>query len=58
MVAAFRQPSSRANDPALHTHCVTMNITFHEGKARSLSSDPSREHGVIEQIKIMLTIVV
>ncbi|HAT1800829.1 TPA: MobF family relaxase [Legionella pneumophila] len=51
LVAAFRQPSSRANDPALHTHCVTMNITFHEGKARSLSSDPSREHGVIEQIQ-------
>ncbi|HAT3977572.1 TPA: conjugative relaxase [Legionella pneumophila] len=51
LVAAFRQPSSRANDPALHTHCVTMNITFYEGKARSLASDPSREHGVIEQIQ-------
>ncbi|HHT0594798.1 TPA: MobF family relaxase [Legionella anisa] len=51
LVAAFRQPSSRANDPALHTHCVTMNITFHEGKARSLASDTSRKQGVIEQIQ-------
>lgn len=51
LIAAFRQPSSRANDPALHTHCVTMNITFHEGKARSLASDASRNHGVIEQIQ-------
>jgi conjugative transfer relaxase protein TraI len=51
LVAAFRQPSSRANDPALHTHCVTMNITFHDGKARSLASDTSRNHGVIEQIQ-------
>ncbi|PWY53879.1 conjugal transfer protein TraI [Legionella qingyii] len=50
-VAAFRQPSSRANDPALHTHCVTMNMTFHEGKARSLASDTSRKYGVIEQIQ-------
>lgn len=50
-VAAFRQPSSRANDPALHTHCVTMNLTFHEGKARSLASDISRSNGVIEQIQ-------
>lgn len=51
LVAAFRQPSSRANDPALHTHCVTMNLTFHDGKARSLSSDSTRTHGVIEQIQ-------
>ncbi|PWY54109.1 conjugal transfer protein TraI [Legionella qingyii] len=51
LVAAFRQPNSRANDPALHTHCVTMNMTFHQGKIRSLASDPSRNHGVIEQIQ-------
>ncbi|KTC83702.1 MobF family relaxase [Legionella brunensis] len=51
IVAAFRQPTSRANDPALHTHCVTMNITFHEGRARSLASDAKRNHGVIEQIQ-------
>lgn len=51
LVAAFRQPTSRANDPALHTHCVTMNLTFLEGKAKSLASDISRQHGVIEQIQ-------
>lgn len=51
LVAAFRQPSSRANDPALHTHCVTMNMTYHFGKMRSLASDPSRNHGVIEQVQ-------
>lgn len=50
-VAAFRQPSSRANDPALHTHCVTMNLTFHQGKFKSLASDPSRTKGVLEQIQ-------
>src|SRR3990167_393420 len=51
LIAAFRQPSSRANDPALHTHCVTMNMTFLAGKAKSLASDPSRNQGVIEQIQ-------
>lgn len=51
LIAAFRQPSSRANDPALHTHCVTMNMTFLEGKARSLASDTSRIHGVVENIQ-------
>ncbi len=51
LVASFRQPSSRANDPALHTHCVTLNMTFLDGKARSLASDKSRTFGVVEQIQ-------
>lgn len=51
LAAAFRQPSSRANDPALHTHCVTMNMTFLNGDARSLASDKLRFHGVVEQIQ-------
>lgn len=51
LVAAFRQPSSRANDPALHTHCVTMNVTFFQGQAKSLASDKHRHHGVVEQIQ-------
>ena len=50
-IAAFRQPSSRANDPALHTHCVTMNMTFIDGKAKSLSSDIHGQHGVVEQLQ-------
>lgn len=50
-IAAFRQPSSRANDPALHTHCVVMNMTFLDGKAKSLSSDIHGEHGVVEQLQ-------
>lgn len=49
--ATFRQPSSRANEPALHTHCVTMNLTFCDGKAKALASDKLRIHGVIEQIQ-------
>lgn len=49
--ATFRQPSSRANDPALHTHCVTMNLTFCDGQAKSLASDRLRIHGVVEQIQ-------
>ncbi|WP_347251918.1 MobF family relaxase [Legionella sp.] len=56
IIAAFRQPSSRANDPALHTHCVTMNITFtEEGKARSLASDMNGHFGVIEQLQRHVT---
>ncbi len=51
LVASFRQPSSRNGDPALHTHCVTMNMTFWDGKAKSLASDKSRQHGVVEQIQ-------
>jgi len=56
MIAAFRQPSSRANDPAMHTHAVTMNITFDEnGKARSLASDIHGNQGVIEQLQRNVT---
>lgn len=51
VIAAFRQHSSRANDPALHTHAVTMNMSFLDGKARSLASDPSRQRGVVEQVQ-------
>lgn len=51
LAATFRQPSSRANEPALHTHCVTMNITFCDDKAKSLASDKLRIHGVVEQIQ-------
>ena len=51
VVATFRQPSSRANDPALHTHCVTMNMTFLDGVSKSLASDSKRIHGVVEQIQ-------
>lgn len=51
LVASFRQPSSRNGDPALHTHCVTINMTFWNGKAKSLASDKSRQHGVVEQIQ-------
>lgn len=51
LVASFRQPTSRANDPALHTHCVVLNMTFFDGKARSLASDKSRVFGVLEQIQ-------
>lgn len=57
VVAAFRQPSSRANDPALHTHGVTTNITVtsEDGKARSLASDINGNFGVIEQLQQHVT---
>lgn len=52
VVAAIRQPSSRANEPNTHTHGVTMNITFSEDeKARSLASDMDFNQGVIEQLQ-------
>ncbi|QDQ41210.1 conjugative relaxase (plasmid) [Legionella geestiana] len=51
IMAAFRQPSSRANDPDIHTHCVTMNMTMLEGRAKSLASDIHANNGVIEQLQ-------
>ena len=51
LFATFRQPSSRANDPDLHTHCVTINLTFNNGKAKSLATDTKRINGVVEQIQ-------
>ena len=56
VIAAFRQPSSRANDPAVHTHGVTMNITFDkDNKARSLASDIHANRGVVEQLQRHVT---
>lgn len=56
VIAAFRQPSSRANDPALHTHAVTHNITFDkDNKARSLASDIHANRGVVEQLQRNVT---
>lgn len=57
IMAAFRQPSSRANDPATHTHAVTMNITLtsEDGKARSLASDIHGFQGVVEQLQQYVT---
>ncbi len=51
LFATFRQPTSRANDPNLHTHCVTLNLTNVNAEFRSLSSDKSRNFGVLEQIQ-------
>ncbi|HDV5785636.1 TPA: conjugative transfer relaxase/helicase TraI [Legionella pneumophila] len=51
VVASFRQPNSRANDPQSHVHLVVMNMTHcRDGKWRSLASDMSAERGVVEQI--------
>ena len=51
MIAAFRQPSSRANDPNSHTHLVVQNMTqCPDGKWRSLASDMDAQRGVVEQI--------
>ncbi|HIF0232775.1 TPA: MobF family relaxase [Legionella pneumophila] len=57
VIAAFRQPSSRANDPATHTHALTMNITItdKDGKARSLASDIHGFQGVVEQLQQYVT---
>lgn len=55
-LAAFRQPSSRANDPDTHTHGVAMNMTFDQNnKARSLASDIHGNQGVVEQIRRNIT---
>lgn len=51
VVAAFRQPNSRANDPNSHVHLVVQNMTqCPDGKFRSLASDMDSQKGVVEQI--------
>ncbi|WP_392536747.1 conjugative transfer relaxase/helicase TraI [Legionella sp. 227] len=51
VIAAFRQPSSRANDPNSHGHLVGLNMTMcPDGKWRSLASDMDANRGVVEQI--------
>ena len=51
LIAAFREPSTRAGDPGTHCHLVVMNATAGEDdKWRSLASDMNGKQGVIEQI--------
>ncbi|MFA6302177.1 MAG: conjugative transfer relaxase/helicase TraI [Legionella sp.] len=50
VVSAFRQPNSRANDPQSHVHLVVQNMTYSDGKWRSLASDMEGKKGVVEQI--------
>lgn len=51
VVAAFRQPNSRANDPQSHVHLVVHNMTHcQDGQWRSLASDMEGHKGVVEQI--------
>lgn len=51
VIAAFRHPNSRANDPLTHTHLVVQNMTqCPDGKWRSLASDMDAQKGVLEQI--------
>lgn len=52
VIAAFRHPNSRANDPQTHTHLVTLNMTYckSDDKWRSLASDMEGNKGVVEQI--------
>lgn len=51
VMAFFRHPNSRANDPQTHGHLVGLNMTHcADGKWRSLASDMSGKKGVVEQI--------
>lgn len=51
VIAAFRQPNSRANDPQSHVHLVVHNMTHcQDGQWRSLASDMDGHKGVVEQI--------
>lgn len=51
LFGTFRHLTSRANEPDLHTHCPVLNLTHVDGEFRSLSSDKSRNFGVLEQIQ-------
>jgi len=51
VIAAFRQSTSRANEPHTHTHLVVQNMTkCLDGNWRSLASDMDGKRGVVEQI--------
>uniref|UniRef100_E6PSP5 Putative ATP-dependent exoDNAse (Exonuclease V), alpha subunit-helicase superfamily I member n=1 Tax=mine drainage metagenome TaxID=410659 RepID=E6PSP5_9ZZZZ len=43
-IAQFEHISTRAQDPQLHTHALVANVTFHNGKAYSLSNEKLLEH--------------
>ncbi|SCC94401.1 Conjugative relaxase domain protein [Thiomonas sp. X19] len=43
-IATFEHVSTRAQDPQLHTHALIANVTFHNGRAYSLSNEKLLEH--------------
>lgn len=42
--ASFAHATSRSGDPQTHTHVLVANVTFHEGKAYSLSNEKLLQH--------------
>ncbi|MEX3557012.1 MAG: conjugative transfer relaxase/helicase TraI [Burkholderia sp.] len=50
VVALFNHDTSRDLDPQLHTHAVVANVTQHDGKWQTLSSDTVGKTGFIENV--------
>jgi conjugative transfer relaxase protein TraI len=50
VVALFNHDTSRDLDPQMHTHAVVANITQHDGKWQTLSSDTVGKTGFIESV--------
>ncbi|CAB5681446.1 Multifunctional conjugation protein TraI [Serratia marcescens] len=50
VVALFNHDTSRDLDPQMHTHAVVANVTQHDGKWQTLSSDTVGKTGFIESI--------
>ncbi len=50
VVALFNHDTSRDLDPQLHTHAVVANVTQHDGKWQTLSSDTVGKTGFIESV--------
>ncbi|NCG53664.1 conjugative transfer relaxase/helicase TraI [Serratia fonticola] len=50
VVALFNHDTSRDQEPQIHTHAVTANVTQHEGKWQALSSDTVGKSGFSENV--------
>lgn len=50
VVALFNHDTSRDLDPQMHTHAVVANVTQHDGKWQTLSSDTVGKTGFIESV--------
>jgi conjugative transfer relaxase protein TraI len=55
VIARFNHDTSRAQEPQLHTHAVTANATFHDGKWQTLATDTVGKTGFVENVLAVQT---
>jgi conjugative transfer relaxase protein TraI len=55
VIARFNHDTSRAQEPQLHTHAVTANATFRDGRWQTLATDTVGKTGFVENVLAMRT---